>query len=105
MQANPFPERIASLPKAELHLHLEGSIRPAIASALAARHGVKLTEEEVRRRYAYTNFAGFLDAFKWVTSFVREPRDFALIAADRAEALVEPEVAYAGWRRWVGGKF
>jgi adenosine deaminase len=95
VQANPFPERIASLPKAELHLHLEGSIRPVIASTLAARHGVKLAEEEVRRRYAYSNFGGFLDAFKWVTSFVREPRDFALIAADLAEQLIEQRVVYA----------
>jgi aminodeoxyfutalosine deaminase len=105
VQANPFPERIASLPKAELHLHLEGSIRPAIASALAARHGVKLAEEEVRRRYAYTDFAGFLDAFKWVTSFVREPRDFALIAADLAEQLIEQKVAYAEVTLSVGVMF
>ena len=105
MQANPFPERIASLPKAELHLHLEGSIRPAIASALAARHGVKLTEEEVRRRYAYTNFAGFLDAFKWVTSFVRGPKDFALIAADLAEQLTEQRVVYAEVTLSVGVMF
>ena len=105
MQASPFPERIASLPKAELHLHLEGSIRPAIASALAARHGVKLTEEEVRRRYAYTDFAGFLDAFKWVTSFVREPADFALIAADLAEQLIEQKVVYAEVTLSVGVMF
>jgi aminodeoxyfutalosine deaminase len=105
VQANPFPERIASLPKAELHLHLEGSIRPAIASALAARHGVKLAEEEVRRRYAYTDFAGFLDAFKWVTSFVREPRDFALIAADLAEQLIEQKVVYAEVTLSVGVMF
>ena len=105
MQATPFPERIASLPKAELHLHLEGSIRPAMASALAARHGVKLTEEEVRRRYAYTNFAGFLDAFKWVTSFVRRPKDFALIAADLAEQLIEQKVVYAEVTLSVGVMF
>lgn len=105
MQANPFPESIASLPKTELHLHLEGSIRPAIASALAARHGVKLTEEEVRRRYAYTNFAGFLDAFKWVTSFVRQPGDFALIAADLAEQLIEQKVVYAEVTLSVGVMF
>jgi aminodeoxyfutalosine deaminase len=105
VQANPFPGRIVSLPKAELHLHLEGSIRPAIASALAARHGVKLTEEEVRRRYAYTDFAGFLDAFKWVTSFVREPRDFALIAADLAEQLIEQKVVYAEVTLSVGVMF
>jgi len=105
VQANPFPERIASLPKAELHLHLEGSIRPAVASTLAARHGMKLMEEEVRRRYAYTNFAGFLDAFKWVTSFVRAPRDFALIAADLAEQLIEQKVVYAEVTLSVGVMF
>jgi aminodeoxyfutalosine deaminase len=105
VEANPFPERIASLPKAELHLHLEGSIRPAIASALAARHGVMLEEEEVRRRYAYTNFAGFLDAFKWVTSFVRGPKDFALIAADLAEQLIEQKVVYAEVTLSVGVMF
>jgi aminodeoxyfutalosine deaminase len=105
MQADSFPERITSLPKAELHLHLEGSIRPAIASTLAARHGVTLAEEEVRRRYAYTDFAGFLDAFKWVTSFVREPADFALIAADLAEQLLEQKVAYAEVTLSVGVMF
>jgi aminodeoxyfutalosine deaminase len=105
MQASPFPERIASLPKAELHLHLEGSIRPEIASALATRHGVLLMEEEVRRRYAYTDFAGFLDAFKWVTSFVREPKDFALIAADLAEQLIEQKVVYAEVTLSVGVMF
>ena len=62
---------------------------------LAARHGMKLAEEEVGRRYAYTNFAGFLDAFKWVTSFIREPGDFALIAADLAEQLLKQNVVYA----------
>jgi len=105
MQDSPFPERIASLPKAELHVHLEGSIRPAMASALAARHGVKLTEEEVRRRYAYTDFAGFLDAFKWVTSFVRGPGDFALIAEDLAEQLIEQKVVYAEVTLSVGVMF
>src|SRR5215831_892638 len=93
--AIPFPERIASLPKAELHVHLEGSIRPQVACALAARHGVKLSEDEVRQRYAYTNFAGFLDAFKWVTSFLSEPADFGMVAADLAEQLLEQKVVYA----------
>jgi aminodeoxyfutalosine deaminase len=93
--AAPFSERIASLPKAELHLHLEGSIRPAIACELAERHGMALTEQEVRRRYAYTNFAGFLDAFKSVTSFLREPADFARVATDLAEQLLAQNVVYA----------
>ena len=90
-----MPLRIASLPKAELHLHLEGSIRPAVACALSARHGVALTEDEVRRRYDYRNFTEFIEAFKWVTSFLREPHDFALLAADLAEQLLEQHVVYA----------
>ena len=88
-----------------MHLHLEGSIRPAIACELAARHGVALTEEEVRRRYAYTNFAGFLDAFKWVTSFLRDPADFGLVAADLAEQLLQQNVVYAEITLSVGVMF
>ena len=105
MPAASFPERIASLPKAELHLHLEGSIRPQVACALAARHGVKLTEQEVRRRYAYSDFGGFLDAFKWVTSFLREPEDFARVAADLAEQLLSQNVIYAEVTLSVGVMF
>ncbi len=89
-----FP-KIAATPKAELHVHLEGSIRPPVAAALAGRHGVKISEEEVRQRYAYTDFMAFIEAFKWVTSFVRDPGDFALIAADLAEQLIAQKVVYA----------
>jgi aminodeoxyfutalosine deaminase len=90
-----LPERIAALPKAELHLHLEGSIRPATVCALTARHGVPVTEEEVRRRYAYPDFLEFLESFKWVTSFLREPQDYALIARDLGEQLLAQGVVYA----------
>jgi adenosine deaminase len=90
-----FPTQIAAKPKAELHLHLEGSIRPAIAAALAARHGVAVTQDEVRQRYLYSDFTAFIEAFKWVTSFLREPADFALIAADLAEQLLAENVVYA----------
>jgi len=88
-------DRIASLPKAELHLHLEGSIQPATVCALTARHGVVMTEEEVRQRYAYRNFGEFIEAFKWVTSFLRDPQDYALIARDLAEHLLTQRVVYA----------
>lgn len=87
--------RIASLPKAELHLHLEGSVRPAIVAALSTRHGISATEEEVRQRYNYADFAGFIDAFKWVTSLLRKPRDYAFIAQDLAEQLLAQNVVYA----------
>src|ERR1700732_5549606 len=85
MTALLLSNRIASLPKAELHLHLEGSIQPPTVCALTARHGVVMTEEEVRLRYACRNFPEFIEAFKWVTSFLREPQDYALIAIGLAE--------------------
>jgi adenosine deaminase len=90
-----LPESITSLPKAELHLHLEGSIQPSTVCALAARHGLEVTEQEVRRRYAYQNFLEFLETFKWVTSFLREPQDYALVARDLAEYLLSQRVIYA----------
>ena len=90
-----LPEIIASLPKAELHLHLEGSIQPSTVCGLAAQHGIDVTEQEVRRRYAYQNFLEFLEAFKWVTSFLREPKDYALVAHDLAEYLLSQRVVYA----------
>src|ERR1700730_15954987 len=95
MTTAPLSKRLASLPKAELHLHLEGSIQPATVSALTARHGVAVTEEEVRRRYAYRHFLEFLEAFKWVTSFLREPRDYARIAGHLGEQLLSQGVVYA----------
>jgi aminodeoxyfutalosine deaminase len=90
-----LPESVASLPKAELHLHLEGSVQPGTLCALAARHGIAVTEEEVRRRYAYPNFSEFLETFKWVTSFLRDPQDYALITRDLAEQLLSQQVVYA----------
>jgi aminodeoxyfutalosine deaminase len=94
MTLHLLSDRIASLPKAELHLHLEGSIQPATVCALTARHGVVITEQEVRQRYAYRDFPEFIEAFKWVTSFLREPRDYALIARDLAEHLLTQDVIY-----------
>jgi aminodeoxyfutalosine deaminase len=95
LDPNEITATIAALPKAELHLHLEGSIRPEIAVLLARRHGISLTEYEVRQRYAYSDFTGFIEAFKWVTSFLREPADFAVLANDLASQLLAQNVAYA----------
>ena len=87
--------QIDALPKSELHLHLEGSIQPAVACTLMARHGVKATEEEVRQRYAFQNFPDFLETFKWLTSFLREPQDYALAAKGLGEQLLAQNVVYA----------
>src|SRR6266404_5610722 len=86
--------RIAFLPKSELHLHLEGSIQPATVCALTARHGVAMAEEEVRQHYTYRDFPEFIEAFKWVTSFLREPQDYALIASGLGEHLLTQRVVY-----------
>ncbi len=88
-------EIITAWPKAELHLHLEGSIRPSTVVELAARHGVTLAEHEVAERYLYKDFAGFLEAFKWVTSFLRTPADYALIFERLARQLRRVGVVYA----------
>jgi len=87
--------RFDSLPKAELHLHLEGAIQPATAQTLMARHGVKATEQEVLQHYAFRDFPGFLGTFKWVTSFLRVPKDYAHVAQALAEHLLGQNVAYA----------
>lgn len=95
MQTTRQPTILDALPKAELHLHLEGSIRPETAVELAERHGTQITPAEVAARYRYSNFAGFIETFKWVTSFLRDPEDYALITRKLAEELVRQNVVYA----------
>jgi len=94
-QTTRQPTIVDLLPKAELHLHLEGSIRPDAAVELAARHGVSLTREEVVARYNFSDFLGFIETFKWVTSFLRDPDDYALITRNLCEELVRQNVVYA----------
>ena len=88
-------EQLAKLPKAELHVHLEGSIEPSTVVELAARHGVSVTATEAVARYAPGTFADFIQSFIWVTSFLRGPDDYALIARRCAEALRRQNVVYA----------
>ena len=89
------PTVVDALPKAELHLHLEGTIRPETAVELAARHDVKISVDEVTKRYSYTDFLGFIETFKWVTSFLRDPDDYRLIVQRACEELIRQNVVYA----------
>lgn len=92
----PIPENIfVAMPKAELHVHLEGSIAPSTLVELAARHGVTITPEETAPRYAPGNFDQFIENFIWITSFLRGPKDYALIARRFAEYLQLQNVLYA----------
>ncbi len=86
---------LAALPKAELHLHLEGSIAPALAALLATRNGFAVNEREATRHYNYTDFNGFLDAFKWVTKFLQQPEDYSLVVHRLADQLLQQNVVYA----------
>ncbi len=84
-----------ALPKPELHLHLEGSLQPDTVCALAAKHGAAVSREEVLQRYAYRDFHGFIEAFKWVSALLRDPQDYALALRDLGEQLLLQNVAYA----------
>jgi hypothetical protein len=87
-------ETVRAWPKAELHLHLEGSMRPATVVDLAAGHGASLTQQEVTARYSYRDFDGFIQSYIWVTSFLRHPEDYALIARRLFEELAGQNVIY-----------
>ncbi len=87
---------ILSLPKAELHLHLEGSIEPSTLLELRRRHGMDGTSlAEVEQLYNYKGFAGFLAAFKDVTGHLRTPEDYELITYRLMERLKAQNVLHA----------
>ncbi len=70
---------VAALPKAELHLHIEGTLEPELAFALAARNGVRLpygSVDELRGAYRFSNLQDFLDVYYATASVLREPEDF-----------------------------
>jgi adenine deaminase len=70
---------IAGLPKAELHLHIEGSLEPELAFALAQKNGVRLpypSVESLRAAYAFTNLQSFLDVYYQGMSVLLHEQDF-----------------------------
>jgi adenosine deaminase len=83
---------IAGLPKAELHLHIEGSLEPELMFALAKRNGVTIpyaSVEEVRAAYAFSNLQDFLDIYYAGADVLRTREDFRDLAVayfDRAAA-------------------
>src|SRR5258708_4951783 len=87
---------IRSLPKAELHLHLEGSIEPSTLLELRQRHGMEgASLAEVEQLYNYKDFNGFLTAFKDVTGHLRTPEDYELITYRVMERLKSQSVLHA----------
>jgi aminodeoxyfutalosine deaminase len=84
------------LPKAELHLHLEGTVTPETLAELSERHPAgRLTLEQARALYHYVDFTGFLMAFKAITERLVTPDDYELIAYRMAESLAAQGVVHA----------
>lgn len=79
-----FPrEAVRAIPKAELHVHLEGTVDAATLLALAERHGVKPPAQDiagVNDWYKFDGFPMFLERYFTVVGLLREPEDFALVA-------------------------
>jgi aminodeoxyfutalosine deaminase len=86
---------IRQLPKAELHLHLEGAVDPATLLELRARHGERSTLAEVEALYTYTDFQSFLMAFKSVSAHLRGPDDYELITYRLMQRLKEENILHA----------
>ena len=74
-----LPELLRRMPKAELHIHIEGSLEPELIFALAQRNGVSLPYtdvESLRRAYAFTNLQSFLDIYYAGASVLLQEQDF-----------------------------
>jgi adenosine deaminase/aminodeoxyfutalosine deaminase len=117
-----------SLPKAELHLHLEGTVDPETLAEISRRHPTPLTtannryrniedsgrvftEEEARALYQYKHFTGFLWAFKAVTERLRTAEDYELVTYRMMQKLRAQNVLHAevyvsvGVVQWRGQEF
>ena len=87
---------IRRLPKAELHLHLEGAILPATLVELSQRHDARpLTLPEAEELFRFHDFSGFLDAFKAVTARLITPEDYELAAWRMIQQLAAQGVVHA----------
>jgi len=100
-----LPELLCALPKAELHIHIEGSLEPELIFDLARRNGVTIPYPDVaalRAAYAFTDLQSFLDIYYAGASVLLQERDFedmawaylARAAADnvtRAEIFFDPQ--------------
>lgn len=85
---------LARLPKAELHLHLEGCLTPALIAQLAPHHGEKLSLEQAAARFQIKSFSDFLELFKWATSYLRQPKDYAMLATHVVQELAMQNCVY-----------
>jgi aminodeoxyfutalosine deaminase len=84
-------EWMRALPKAELHLHLEGSIEPETICAIDPDCSL----EEVHRNFEYSDFAGFMKSYVWVSRKLVSPDAYAIATEHLLHRLAEQNVCYA----------
>ncbi|MBA2281758.1 MAG: adenosine deaminase [Acidimicrobiia bacterium] len=90
--------RLATLPKVELHLHLEGSLRPATVLALAERNGIDLgcdDEDALVERYRFRDFLHFIELFYAGLSVLQTPDDLVTAADALTTELAAQNVRWA----------
>jgi len=89
---------VRAAPKAELHVHLEGSIQPATLLTLARRNGVDLpadTEAGLREWFTFRDFAHFVQVYFAITRCLRTFEDYELIAYEFGKEMARQHVRYA----------
>ena len=80
---SPSPADLPALPTAELHLHIEGTLEPELAFALAGRNRVPLRHPDLaslRRAYSFGDLQSFLDLYYELTAVLQRPQDFTDLA-------------------------
>jgi adenosine deaminase len=91
-------EYVRGLPKAELHLHIEGTLEPELAFRLARKHGVSLPHAsvaELRAAYDFGNLQEFLDLYYALADVLRDAEDFYQLALRYLERAHEQGVVHA----------
>src|SRR5215470_14206751 len=93
-----IPAFIAALPKAELHMHLEGSLEPEMLLTLAQRNGVKLPYADaaaLRRAYTFDNLQSFLDLYYLGLTVLQTGADFYLMTQAYLDRAARENVRHA----------
>ena len=93
-----LPDLLRAMPKAELHIHIEGSLEPELIFALARRNQVEIpyaSVEELRQAYAFTNLQSFLDIYYAGASVLLLEQDFHDMAMAYFERAAADNVVHA----------
>ena len=97
-ERNGLQKWLAGLPKAELHLHLEGAIPLDTLWSLIKRHGGDPsvpTKEDLRQQLTYSDFPESIEKWIWKNSFLRTYDDFSFISEEVARDLLRQNILYA----------